>query len=80
MKFRKKIKPKTGDKKVKVKFAWFPTKIDKTITIWLEFYAQKYEYIEYKETVPTNFTIWGIPLEAEIRTVIGWQETERELI
>ena len=36
--------PEIGDKKSKVKFAWFPVRITSTERVWLETYIQNYRY------------------------------------
>lgn len=49
----KPIKPKPiklGDKKVKIKFAWFPTYLNNTDVVWLEKYQILYEYKTVKSS------------------------------
>lgn len=46
MRFDIKPKPNLGDKKRKIKFAFFPVKISETKKIWLERYYQHYIYAE----------------------------------
>lgn len=40
--------PKLGETKIKIRFAWFPTKIDNSNGVWLERYIEHYEYKEIK--------------------------------
>ena len=39
---------KIGDTKIETKFAYFPTKINKKIRVWLEKYELHYEFKETK--------------------------------
>jgi hypothetical protein len=48
-----KIEPELGSKKIKIKFAWLPTKLDDGSIIWLEKYYEEYEYTTiYYDTCP----------------------------
>ena len=46
-------KPKVGEKRIKTKFAWFPTIVLSKLTmtdhvIWLELYVEEQEYQKFK--------------------------------
>ena len=49
----KRYKPQLGDTKELHKFAWFPTRIDKEILVWLEWYWELKEYYERP-------SVWGV--------------------
>ena len=46
MKFYKK-QYEIGDKRTRKKFAWFPTRINKHLTVWFERYQVEEELIRY---------------------------------
>ena len=60
-----------GDKKQKIKFSFFPTRIDKETVIWLEKYIDVYEYCIVEERPfykMVNVT----------RPIYGWKLKERK--
>jgi len=66
----KKISPKRGDIKYAIKFALLPTKMEDGVTIWLEKYIAKYEFL---------MTIWNNP-EKWSRESDVWKEMYVELL
>jgi hypothetical protein len=81
MRFETKPQPNLGDKKQKVKFAFFPTKVEEKI-LWLEKYTAIYEYKEYY--YPTDVIVSeGIFTEKYYRTYVktqGWIQIEKKLL
>lgn len=81
MKWNSKPKPREGDKKQKVKFALFPTKVENT-WVWLEKYIQFYEYQKYHYThdVVVSQGILTEKYITEMVETIGWCKEDRRLI
>ncbi len=87
----KKSKPKIGDVKEKIKFAFLPIKVNDNI-VWLEKYIQGYEYKEIIITrdVPVSsgliedaFTVTGLINEryqTEYNHVKSWTKTYKKRI
>lgn len=53
MKWRRNIeypRPKSGDKRTRVKFAWLPTDMQGDQTVWLEYYFIEESWREHGET------------------------------
>ncbi|MCK9320058.1 hypothetical protein [Methanoculleus sp.] len=63
--------PKVGDTKQKIKFSFFPTRIDDKIIVWFEKYINIYEYCVVEER----------PFHKMInvtRSIYGWKLKERK--
>lgn len=80
MKWNCKTEPKLGDKKEKIEFAFFPTKVEDK-WIWLEKYIAIYVYKEYY--YPTDVIVsQSMFSEKYYRTHVktqGWINTEKKL-
>lgn len=70
---KKKTKPRIGDIKEKVKFAFFPTKINNNY-VWLEKYIVTYEFKKYD----MEFDIYD-NIKEEIKCFV-WLETNKRII
>lgn len=81
MKWTSKPKPQEGDKKEKVKFALFPTKVEDK-WLWLEKYIAIYEYKKYYYThdVVVSEGIFTEKYYTDVAEAIGWRRIDRKLI
>jgi len=72
--------PELGDTKEKIRFAFFPVDITKTEGVWLEKYAELWEYRKYYHTVskyPYNSTKLDI---SEKELTKGWKLVGKRII
>ena len=68
--------PKIGTKRVKIKFALFPTRLDNTDIVWLQKYKCHYEY---RENVTKTDWIYGSGGIGGSRRGRTWKEDDWEL-
>jgi hypothetical protein len=74
MKIRRRIKKgtKIGDKKEKVKFAFFPVRIDELTSVWLEKYIEVFEAQTILKPFPTGIGPYGIWMGVKYEWVLDW--------
>ena len=81
IKVKQKVEPQIGDTKEKVRFAFFPRKIEDT-WVWLEKYIATYKYMEYyyENEVVVSQGLFTEKYYTEPALAIGWVVIDRKLI